>query len=40
MIHKQVNDVSSKTIEELMKIEEFRSYLKEAKRILSEFEEE
>ncbi|MFX1508290.1 MAG: hypothetical protein ACFFDC_19580 [Promethearchaeota archaeon] len=40
MIHKQLNDVPNKTIEELMRIEEFRTYLKEAKKILSEFEEE
>ncbi|MFX1517957.1 MAG: tetratricopeptide repeat protein [Promethearchaeota archaeon] len=39
MIYKQ-RDVPDKTIEELMKIEEFRAYLKEAKRILSEYEEE
>ncbi len=40
MIYKQLSDVPTKTIEDLMKIEEFRSYLKEAKRILSEYEEE
>ena len=39
MIHKQ-RDAPHKTIEELMKIEEFQTYLKEAKRILSEYEEE
>ncbi|MFX0122572.1 MAG: tetratricopeptide repeat protein [Candidatus Hodarchaeota archaeon] len=40
IIHKQLSDVPAKTIEELMKIEEFQSYLKEAKRIISEYEEE
>jgi tetratricopeptide (TPR) repeat protein len=40
MIHKQPYDVPSRTIEELMKIEEFQTYLKEAKRILSEYETE
>ena len=40
MIHKQPFDVPSRTIEELMKIEEFQIYLKEAKRILSEYESE
>lgn len=40
MIYKQLSDVPTKTIEELMKIEEFQAYLKEAKRILSEYEEE
>ncbi|MFW9905083.1 MAG: tetratricopeptide repeat protein [Candidatus Thorarchaeota archaeon] len=40
MIHKQPYDVPGKTIEELMKIEEFRTYLKEVKRILYEYEEE
>ncbi|UCG01926.1 MAG: hypothetical protein JSW11_20285 [Candidatus Heimdallarchaeota archaeon] len=40
MIHKRLHDVPTKTIEELMKIEEFQSYLKEAKKILSEYEEE
>ncbi|MFX0118730.1 MAG: tetratricopeptide repeat protein [Promethearchaeota archaeon] len=40
MIYKQLSDVPGKTIEELMKIEEFQAYLKEAKRILSEYKEE
>jgi tetratricopeptide (TPR) repeat protein len=40
MIHKRPYDVPSRTIEELMKIEEFQTYLKEAKRILSEYETE
>ena len=40
MIYKQLSDAPTKTIEQLMKIEEFQAYLKEAKKILSEYEEE
>jgi hypothetical protein len=39
MIYKQSNDVPSKTIEELMKIEAFQEYLEEAKRILSDHDQ-
>lgn len=40
MIYQQLSDVPAKTIDELMKIEEFRIYLKEAKKILSEYEQQ
>jgi len=40
MIYQRLSDIPSKSIEDLMKIEEFRIYLKEAKKILSEYEEE
>lgn len=39
MIYKQVSEVPTKTIDELMRIEEFRTYLKEAKKILSQYEQ-
>ncbi|MFX1283957.1 MAG: tetratricopeptide repeat protein [Promethearchaeota archaeon] len=39
MIYQRLSDIPTKSIDELMKIDEFRIYLKEAKKILSEYEE-
>jgi tetratricopeptide (TPR) repeat protein len=39
MIHKQLSDVPTRTLDELMKIDDFRTYLKEAKKILLQHEQ-
>jgi len=40
MIYQQMSGVPTKTIDELMRIDEFQAYLKEAKRILSEYKQQ